>query len=151
MPAYVACYKGREVYGSTSVIEDNSDDVCRRICKKVVIEAGEENSRSDPDRIVKVDVGELYLRRSDKVACRKFYKTFDVVPPLKKLTPSEYEEEWKEVLKDTPVEFHEFVRMLSNGSIELSRGIDHDKIIAYGKVMVRELNEAIDKYKENLW
>lgn len=61
------------------------------------------------------------------------------------------EEEWKEVLKDTPVEFHEFVRTLSNGSVQLSTGIDHSKIIAYGKMVVRELNKAIDEYKENLW
>lgn len=117
----------------------------QRIRDECVRKSGLKNTRKNPNRIVKVELFKLVIEQGKLV--RQFAGRFVATPPLERMTEQEYNEEWNELLKDIPKEFHSFIM---SDCYERGHSAGYEEVINYAHEMCHNIKEPIKKFKESL-
>jgi hypothetical protein len=108
-------------------------------CRDAVYSAKLTTPRKNPTQVV-VQVFELKLKEG-KVEKRSV-GTWDVTPPLERLTGSEYKQEMEDLLSKIPEEFHSFVKEMC-----YDRSDSFEERINMAEDMTNALEECFHKYR----
>lgn len=108
--------------------------------KRIVFNAGFKTNRKNPQKI-KINVDSISVKDGKQV--RNYYKTFEIMPPLERMTEEEFQEEQKDILKEVPHEFHEvFISM----AWDRGHSSGYEEVISYLKNLVYELSSPINAF-----
>lgn len=110
------------------------------IAQRAVSKNGLTTSRSNPEQ-VKVEVHRLEIKQGKLTRAK--LGTFNVTPPLQRMTEDEYLTELKENLSSIPVEFHGFVE---GYCYEQGHSYGYEEVIGHVRDMVHSLGAAIKAY-----
>ncbi len=122
-----------------------NDSKIRSIAEAAVRDAGLTTPRNSAGVTVPVKVHPLEIRKGQLV--RGMGTTFNVVPPLARMTDDDYNRELNEALNDLPDEFRDFI---SQRAYEDGHSAGYEEIVNLARSLATDLKPAVDKYTKRL-
>jgi hypothetical protein len=116
----------------------------QRAAEEAVRQAKLTTSRKEP-QTVRVKVFALSIKLGTLV--RSPAGTFDIMPPLERMTEDEYTDELNELLADLPDEFKNYV---SQTAYEEGHSAGYEEVITCARNIVCNLKPAVDAYTKRL-
>ena len=112
-----------------------------RVAQEAVSRSGLRTPRANPVA-VKVKVFTQQLVRGE---IKETPHQVEVVPPLERMTDTEYKEEMDELLEKLPPEFHAFVR---GQACEHGHDAGYEEIVSIAQGLVHDLSPCIKAYNK---
>jgi hypothetical protein len=143
--SYVAVLPdGKEHFGEWEPdTRKHFSDKKKSLAEEAVREAGMTTKRKDP-QTVKVTVFRMEIQKGKLV--RLNAGTYEVQPPLERMTSEEYEVELAEILSPLPEEFRSFV---SSKAYEVGHSAGYEEVINEARELAYNLNQAVVAFKIN--
>jgi hypothetical protein len=140
LPSSTRIYKDLDLPDRLGIFSES--DSLRTMARDVVAAAKLTTPRKNP-KYVTVGIFEQTIKNGVIVEISK--GSFDVMPPLERMTSIDYVNEWNEIILDFPFEFNDFVVE------QLDRGCSYEEKIEIARDIVSGLRMAISKYDKKLY
>lgn len=138
---YAAIINGKETkFEADPTADEYSSRSIESMAKRIVREAGMTTQRNNPQSVV-VRVNAIELKDGELV--QRYVRTFNIVPPLTRMTAEEYTAEQTEALAEVPAEFH---GALSSMAYEHGHSAGHEEVINTLRSLIGDLLPSIKAY-----
>ena len=122
-----------------------NDGKVKGIADDAVRNAGLTTPRNQEPTTIKVKVHRLTIDKG--TLKREHPSTFDVTPPLARMTDDDYTRELAEALDGLPIEFAEFV---SAKAYDDGHSAGYEEVVSLARGMAYNLKKAVETYNKRL-